>query len=220
MTMSDLVDYYRARALEYEAVYAKPERQYDLRQLQQIIPEWFEGRHVLEVACGTGYWTRYIATRAAAITGCDLAEETLDVAIAQKGAHAPTNFVIADAFALEQVPGTFDACFVGFFWSHIPRDRIHTFLSGLHRRLSNGGRVLIVDNRYVAGSNWPITRTDSLGNTYQDRTLSTGAQHEVLKNFPSADELETTLTVAGALNLNVRTMEYFWFASYEVAGIA
>ncbi|MEU4288548.1 hypothetical protein AB0E63_10015 [Kribbella sp. NPDC026596] len=36
--MSDLADYYRDRATEYDAVYAKPERQEDLARLRALLP--------------------------------------------------------------------------------------------------------------------------------------------------------------------------------------
>ena len=62
--MSDLLTYYAARAAEYENVYAKPERQSDLARLRETVPAYFVGRRVLEVACGTGYWTRLIAPHA------------------------------------------------------------------------------------------------------------------------------------------------------------
>ena len=218
--VSDLVSYYRARANEYEAVYAKPERQHDLGLLHQSVPEWFANRSVLEVACGTGYWTRRIALKAASITACDLAPETLDVARAQQPDANTVNFVLGNAFALQQVPGEFDAAFVGFFWSHILRDDIGNFLNGLHQRISVGGRVMILDNRYVEGSNSPIARTDAGGNTYQNRVLSDGTHHEVLKNFPSVDELHTTLSSAGALNIMVSTLPYFWAATYEIGAVA
>ena len=49
--------------------------------------------------------------------------------------------------------------------------------------------MLIVDNRYVEGSNSRVTREDEQGNTYQRRQLDNGAEFEVLKNFPHRAEL-------------------------------
>lgn len=57
---SEMQRYYADRALEYEAVDAKPERLADLRFLESWVPSMLSGRHVLEVACGTGYWTRLL----------------------------------------------------------------------------------------------------------------------------------------------------------------
>src|SRR6202043_371464 len=67
-----LAEYYQQRAAEYDAVYAKPERQQDLAQLKELLPPLVAGRHVLEIAAGTGYWTQVIAPAAASITATDL----------------------------------------------------------------------------------------------------------------------------------------------------
>ena len=53
--------YYAARATEYDQIYLKPERQADLRAIEAWLPPFFTGARVLEVACGTGYWSASIA---------------------------------------------------------------------------------------------------------------------------------------------------------------
>src|SRR6186997_2665379 len=71
--------YYAARASEYDRVYLKPERQPDLRQIEQWLPSVLAGATVLEVACGTGYWTRFIAPVASAVVALDSSPETLRI---------------------------------------------------------------------------------------------------------------------------------------------
>jgi predicted methyltransferase len=58
-------DYYAQRAAEYDAVYAKPERQHDLARLKELLPPLVAGRRVLELAAGTGYWTQVMSWSAA-----------------------------------------------------------------------------------------------------------------------------------------------------------
>src|SRR5205823_3958033 len=112
----------------------------------------------------------------------------------------PATFVIADAFALDQVPGTFDAAFVGFWWSHVLKRDLSRFLAGLHRRLAPGSVVVVLDNRFVEGSNQPITRTDAAANTYQLRQLERGTEHEIVKNFPSRDEIRAAMSPRRAVS--------------------
>ena len=214
---ADLIEYYRARAHEYERVYEKPERQSDLARLHARVAAAFSGRAVLEVACGTGYWTRRIAPTATGVTGCDLAPEVLELARLQQPTAHPATFVLGDAFSLETVTGDFDAAFVGFWWSHVPMADLPRFLRRLHRRVGVGSRVFIVDNRYVEGSSHPITRVDTAGNSYQERKLADGSQYEVLKNFPAADVVRAAIQRAGAQNVAVYELDYYWYATYAVA---
>ncbi len=210
--MSELGEYYRERAGEYDAVYAKPERQQDLATLHRLLPPLVAGLRVLEIAAGTGYWTRVLSGSAAAITATDLNDETLEVARAREYGPAALSFRLADAYALDRVPGEFDAAFAGFFWSHVLRADLPRFVAGLKARLGQGTRLIVVDNRYVPGSNHPISRTSAAGDTYQRRTLNDGRGYEIVKNFP--DRRQFSADVA-ALAGDVRwtQLRYYWLAA-------
>jgi demethylmenaquinone methyltransferase/2-methoxy-6-polyprenyl-1,4-benzoquinol methylase len=207
---ADLVDYYRRRAAEYEAIYALAERQPDLARLAQRLPALLAGRAVLEVACGTGYWTERIAHAAARVVGVDLAEEPMRIAQSKRYAKPPV-FTLADAYALPDTLGRFDAALAVFWWSHIPRPRIAEFLASLHARLERGARVVLVDNLYVEGSSTAISEMDRDGNTYQLRRLGDGSRVTVLKNFPTEAELRSQLPAP----LSYEPLEYYWIAHYE-----
>jgi SAM-dependent methyltransferase len=210
--MSDLAGYYRDRAGEYDAVYAKPERQDDLARLRSMLPGLVTGSRVLEVAAGTGYWTAVLSASAAAITATDINDETLGVARGREYGPAAVTFRVADAYALDQVPGEFDTAFIGFFWSHILRAKLPGFLAGLGARLGRGTRVIVLDNRYVAGSNHPISAATDAGDTYQRRTLSDGRSYQILKNFPSRQQFTADVAVA-ATELRWTELRYYWLAS-------
>jgi demethylmenaquinone methyltransferase/2-methoxy-6-polyprenyl-1,4-benzoquinol methylase len=215
LASAELVDFYRRRAREYEAIYAKPERQADLAVLRQHIPERMAGRRVLEVACGTGYWTTLIAPGAAAVVATDAAEEPMALARAKEYPAGRVRFVIADAYALDPALGRFDAAVAIFWWSHVPRSRIGAFLASLHSRLEPGARVLFMDNSYVEGSSTPILGRDAEGNSYQLRRLSDGSENRVLKNFPTEDQLRADLA-SHARSFAYRALEYYWLAEYEL----
>jgi ubiquinone/menaquinone biosynthesis C-methylase UbiE len=213
--MTDLVEYYGARAPEYELIYAKPERQADLAQLHEIVPGYFASRHLLEVACGTGYWTRRIAERAASIVATDLSPEVLALARQRQPAGSEVTFVRADAFALERVAGDFDAALAGFWLSHVSRPDIPRFLGGLHRRLVPGSVVMLIDNTYVAESSSPVSRTDTAGNNYQRRQLLDGREYEVLKNFFTPNDLRSLIAASGGEGIAVHELTYYWYATYR-----
>jgi ubiquinone/menaquinone biosynthesis C-methylase UbiE len=212
---SDLA-YYSARAQEYERIYSKPERQDQLRELKATIGALFAGQSVLEVACGTGYWTQYIARTAKVICATDLSEETLAVAMAKGLDENRVRFLKADAMALPVGLGQFDSAFCGFWWSHVARSSIAGFLDTLHARLRQGARVVVLDNKYVEGSSTAISRRSPAGDTYQIRQLSDGSTHEVLKNFPSEPELRAQLN-GRAANIKYAAWQHYWLLEYEPA---
>jgi SAM-dependent methyltransferase len=211
LASAELVDYYRRRAGEYEAIYAKPERQRDLASLRQAIPAKLVGSRVLVIACGTGYWTELVAAVAAQVVAIDLAEEPIAIARAKTYARAPL-FSIASAYALPEALGRFDAALAVFWWSHVPRQRIDEFLASLHRRLEPGARVLLMDNLYVEGSSTAISEIDAQGNTYQLRRLGDGAEIRVLKNFPSEAELRSKLPNP----LAYEALDHYWLVEYRL----
>jgi demethylmenaquinone methyltransferase/2-methoxy-6-polyprenyl-1,4-benzoquinol methylase len=207
--------YYAARAREYDQVYEKPERQADLRAIERWLPPLFAGARVLEVACGTGYWTQFIAPVAAQVLAVDAAAETLAIA-RERVPQTTVEFVVGDAYALPARAARFDAACAGFWFSHVPKSRRLEFLRGLHAALRPGARVILLDNRYVDGSSTPISERDAEGNTFQLRPLSDGTRHLVLKNFPSEHELRSLLADLGT-NITLTTWQYYWALDYKVA---
>jgi SAM-dependent methyltransferase len=204
--------YYASRAAEYDSVYLKPERQRDLRAIERWLPPLFANAAVLELACGTGYWTQFLAPEAARVVGLDASPETLQVARSRALGEKVT-FVVGDAYNVPQSLGGFGAAFAGFWFSHVPIARRSGFLRGLNASLSRGSKVVLLDNRFVAGSSSPISETDGEGNTYQIRKLKDGSTHRVLKNFPTEEELHGSLAGAG-MQAKLTTWEYFWAFEY------
>ncbi len=209
--------YYAARAAEYDRIYLKPERQADLRQIEAWLPAHFAGRRVLEVACGTGYWTRLIAPVATHMLALDAAPETLEIA-RRRAPPERVAFAVGDAYAPHECIESgqcFDAAFAGFWWSHVPRARLREFLQGLHACLEPGARVVFLDNRFVPGSSTPVSEEDAQGDTWQQRRLEDGSTHLVLKNFPTEAALREA--VAGlATHVHVTTWAYYWALEYLV----
>src|SRR5688572_579669 len=127
--------YYAARAAEYDRVYLKPERQADLRQIEAWLPDVLAGCSVLEIACGTGYWTRFFAPRCTRVVAIDAARETIEIA-RPRVPPGKVEFVTADAYHIPVRSLQLDAGFAGFWWSHVPRARIPQFLRGFHAALA------------------------------------------------------------------------------------
>jgi len=211
---TSLIDYYRASAPLFDGVYRKPERQDDLRRIEAMVGAEFAGRQVLEIACGTGYWTRFIAMTALDVTGVDAAPEMLAQARGRISARN-VRFVDGDAYALPLGLGDFDGSFAGFFLSHVPKARLRPFVAQLNTLLTPGARVLFIDNRYVDGSSSPIDHTDTSGDTYQERRLADGTAHQVLKNFLAEAELQSCVEGL-AVDVEYQEFRHYWALHYAV----
>lgn len=208
---TDLAEYYARRAAEYEMIYARPERRADLAALRQRVRELMQGQHVLEVACGTGYWTAQIADVAESVLATDIGADVIEVAKAKNLPADKVRFALADAFG-EQPSGSFTAGLAAFWWSHVKREQQGAFLEKLRAALGKDGLLVLIDNTYVEGSSTPVARTDIHGNTYQMRRLANGDRYEVLKNFPSDSALRKAAATA-LRDIRILRLEHFWLLS-------
>lgn len=215
--MSDLAEYYAKRAAEYERFYDKPERQAEYAALRARVAEMLAGRRVLELACGTGYWTKVMSATAREVTALDFNQEVLDVAASKNLPMDKVSFGIGDAFAPPDLGRRHDALFAGFWWSHVLRQDLDSFLRGAINAVAPGALIAFLDNRYVEGSNTPVSRRDAQGNCYQSRKLDDGSSHEVLKNFPDDAELLRRASAHGT-DAKIEDFRYFWLLSWRAPG--
>jgi SAM-dependent methyltransferase len=218
--MNDVVQamqaYYAQRAATYERVYHKPERQSDLRAMEAWLGTRFVGRRVLEVACGTGWWTPHGARGAHDWLATDINPETIAIARA-KPMPPCVRFAEVDAYTLAGLGvERFDAAFAGCWWSHVPLARLPAWLETLHAQLEPGARVVVLDNSFVQTSSTPIARRDGDGNTYQRRTLDDGSVHEVLKNFPTREEACAQLGAYARAPV-WHAWTHYWALEFELA---
>jgi SAM-dependent methyltransferase len=215
--MSLLVEYYGRRAPEYEQIWYRddPVRQNEQAAIVGAMKRLFRDRRVLEVACGTGYWTQFLADVAEYICATDLSRETLQWARAKALPFVKAEFREADAYALAEVPGSFDAGLANFWFSHIPKSRVAEFLRGFHARLGNGARVFMADNVYVPGMGGELISREGCADTFKLRQLADGSSHEVLKNYYDAGQLHAVFETRST-DLDVHVGKCFWWVSYVV----
>jgi len=209
---SNLKPYYRKRASYYDSVYAYPERQDDLRFLEDYIAKQFTALDVLEVAAGTGYWTQFIAAEAKSVLATDTVIESL-AQIEKRSMPKAVPIKIVDAYSLAEIGREFSAAFAGLWLSHVPKQRLAEFLGSLHEVLKPGAAVVFVDNSAAQCERLPLSHTDEFGNTFQDRELEDGTVYRILKNFPCEAELNEAIHGIGS-NAKYRQLDNFWLFQY------
>ena len=211
--MDKLAGYYAKRAAEYERIYAKPERQADLAALKTRIGTLSAGRKVLELACGTGYWTEVMAAAGAQVTALDVNEEVLQIARTKSYPANRVRIISGDCYAPPIEDRSHNALFAGFWWSHVPLGKLDLFLESILSSIGPGALIAFLDNKYVAGSSTAVSRCDTDGNSYQSRKLDDGSTHEVLKNFPTASELIQRASRVG-WGANVDLFQHYWLLTF------
>ncbi len=208
--------YYANRAKEYDKTYLRPERQDDIKKIHLLLKNLLKGHRVLEIACGTGFWTKTIASVAKFITAVDINNEVLRIAKNKLIHSKNVIFIQDDVYLLNMTQGVFSAGYAGSWWSHILKSKLKGFLDVFHSKFQPEALIIFMDNRYREGSSTPISRTDSDGNTYQIRKLDDGQEYEILKNFPTKQEIMESLGTS-VKNFEMESLPYFWIVYYNIS---
>jgi demethylmenaquinone methyltransferase/2-methoxy-6-polyprenyl-1,4-benzoquinol methylase len=208
--------YYAARA----AVYDETAGYTDLEAEQLRVPikaryrDMFRGHAVLEIACGTGYWTRTIGEVADSLLATDINPSLIAKARDRCKGLSNVTFQIADAYTFSGVSTGFSAAFGIWWWSHVPLERLSIFLRALHSKLQPGALVLFVDQLPYAGH---VRRHDPQGNTIELRSLPDGRSFQIVKNFPTEEGIRKALAgIADNVEYIERPDEKSWNVIYNV----
>lgn len=210
--LSEQKRYYAARAPEYDDWWwrrgryeLEPEAlarwQADVAEAEAALDAFAPRGAVVELAAGTGIWTRHLVRLAGRVVAVDANRETLAL-------NTPdAEQVVADAFAWR--PGErFDVCFFSFWLSHVPEERFDEFWATVRAALKPDGRVFLVDN--AAGGEpthaWPRD------GEHETRTLADGRAFTIVKTRRTGDELRTRLAPLGfGLELHVTANGHFLY---------
>ena len=212
---TEMVTYYAERAAEYDRIYDIPPWRHGVQVLQQRLPSFFAGRRVYEVACGTGYWTQYIAQQAMSVYATDINETTLALARARSYGRARVTFQCADAYSPPDGPEKFEAGCAGFWLSHVDVSRMSDFLTAFHAPLQPNAVVCLFDERLSPRRRLPTSRTDAAGNRYEMRQLTNGSDFEIIKNFYTEQQFQEFFGAYGD-ELTYEELDHFWVFSYCV----
>jgi demethylmenaquinone methyltransferase/2-methoxy-6-polyprenyl-1,4-benzoquinol methylase len=204
--LQEQIDYYRARAGEYDEWWLRTGR-YDrgpeenarwfaeVEQLRRALEDWRPSGAVLELACGTGLWSRELARFADSLTLVDSSPEVLAIN-ASRVPHPNATRIQADLFTWEPTE-QFDTVFFSFWLSHVPLDRFPSFWHSLAGWLKPGGRVFFIDSLYDERSTARDHRLRGPAATTINRKLNDGREFRIVKVFYRPDDLQERLAAQG-----------------------
>ena len=137
---------------------------------------------MLELACGTGLWTRHLVRYASTLTAVDGSEEVLAINRARVDRRA-VRYIQADLFDWTPPEGGYDACVFSFWLSHVPRQRFAAFWEMVARALRPGGRVLFIDSARTDRSTASTTDCRGPDEATMTRRLDDGREFRIVKRF-------------------------------------
>ncbi len=204
---TDMAAYYAQRDNFDEEDIENPEGMAALDEIMEKLEESLTGQRVLELACGDGYWTDELAGFAEYVLATDINPGLLEIARSRELPPDVVEFAVADAMD-PQVEGDFNACFAGFWWSHVRRQDQAEVIARLRKVIGKDGLLVLVDNSWLEGRT-AIARTDADGNTWQIHAAPDGQRYEIVKNYPTDSALRKRL---GPLlrDMRIHRYDHYW----------
>jgi SAM-dependent methyltransferase len=161
----------------------------------------------LELAAGTGIWTRKLVRLADRVVAVDANAETLALNT------SAAELVRADVFGWRPAE-RFDLVFFSFWLSHVPEERFDEFWSLVRAALAPGGRVFLVDS---GAGDTAHTGTDQADGE-ETRSLSDGRTFRIVKRRWPPDELAERVRPLGfELELHDTTNGHFLYGCGALA---
>ena len=214
------IDYYRARAPEYDEWFYRHGRydrgeahtrqwESEAQQVRDQLHSVSKLNHILEMAPGTGIWTQELIKIGERVAALDASPEMIAINRAKLQSEQ-VDYQQADLFEWRPQQ-QYDMVFFGFWLSHVPSEKLAAFLDTVHAALKPGGRLFIVDSRpseMSTSTGQSIETEDEL----QQRVLTDGRRFEIVKIYYEPATLSQTLRRHG-FDIEVRaTANFFLYA--------
>lgn len=187
--LTQQIEYYRRRASEYDAT-AYPDLAASMARIDSVVAELAPSGSLVELACGTGMWTRALAARTDDITAIDASDET--IALARERCPAHVRFRRANLFEWRP-ERRYDVVFFAFWLSHVPSTLVDNFLASVTDAVAPGGRLMFVDEH----ANRPNHETWSDEPEIAIRKMTDGSRHPMVKVFLDPDQMRDRLDRLG-----------------------
>lgn len=206
ITLQEQLDYYGARAPEYDQWWLRQGRYdrgstenqqwfNDSAALESALEQFKPRGRILELACGTGLWSQRLLPLASSLTLVDGSRQMLDLA-ARRLRPAGVQCIQANLFDWKP-EGKFDTVFFSFWLSHVPPQRFTEFWHLVANCLAPGGRVFFIDSQHEHTSTARDHQLPDREEIQLKRRLNDGREFQIYKIFYRPDELQHRLRNMG-----------------------
>lgn len=180
--LDEQVTYYRKMAQEYDETNGQTgDLQGAFAQARELLQQLAPFEQMLELACGTGTWTRTLLPLGRELTAIDASPEMLALA-QQKVGNTVVQFQQADLFEW-QPQQQYDLVFFANWLSHVPPRRLDAFLGTIAGAVRPDGSVVIVDQYAPMPEDREIIVQTEEGAIYAKRSLRDGQTFTIVKVF-------------------------------------
>ena len=183
------IEFYRERAPQYPQTTG----------VDDAVDDWVlaycpASTHCLELASGSGLWTRPLLRVCERITAVDASPEMHARNRARNG-DTRVEYVEANLFDYRP-PAQYDLVFAGSWLSHVPPARFPSFWAMVADALAPDGRVVMVDDGIRNAQGVSRFASDPTGSG-ADRRLPDGREFTIVKVAYAPEELEALLSELG-----------------------
>ncbi len=206
----EMMSYYDTRAPEYDEIYAgkgpasipNPALYKNETQVTAKIVSVFGTGHLIDIACGTGYWLPYYARNCSKITLIDQSEKMLSECrkkIDELKLGERCDLVQGDFLKVSFKNTLFGSALVGFLLSHLSSEEEETFFKKLRRILNPNSQLMVID------SAWSKRRQQYRQKQgVQERALNDGRPFTIYKRYFCKLDIEETF------NRHHFQLDFYW----------
>ena len=202
-TKKELNTYFDERAPEYDEFYRGKGPaihhyggmyQADVEKIQEMVSGFGKG-HLIDIACGTGYWVPFYAGNCEQLTCLDQSANMLEECRNRTQKLNMENEPVllqADFFNIELEQAGFDSAVLGLMVSYLHREDEKAFFERINQILTPRARLLIID------SLWNPKRSKYRNKEgVEERTLNDGRKFKVYKRYLDKADIARTFKANG-----------------------
>lgn len=194
----EMMSYYSERAEEYDQIYLGKEYatidpdvyKEDVIKVSEMISRFGKG-HLIDIACGTGFWLPNYAGNCDQITFLDQSERMLSICkdrVEKLRLKKISNFIQGDFLDVDLEISKYDCALMGFLLSHLTFVQEKTFWGRLKEILKTNSQLMFID------SAWNKRRKQYREKEgIQERVLNDGRIFKVYKRYFKKSEVKEML---------------------------
>jgi ubiquinone/menaquinone biosynthesis C-methylase UbiE len=196
----EMLVYYDERAAEYDQVYEgkvpairryADKYQQNTAEVCEVVAGFGHG-HLIDVACGTGFWAPHYARNCERFTFVDQSEGMLAECkrrIEGLGLMDVSRFIQGNIFDVALKSATYGCAMVGFLLSHFTSEQEDAFFQKLKDILKPSAQLMIVDSYWSARRQAGGRKKEG----EQERTLNDGRAFKIYKKYFEESDIERML---------------------------